>query len=159
VSVLLALPEQLGEGEHGLHTVVAHSFGAAAAVLALEAGLAARGVLLLAPAREPALFIERVRRFLGLPAARAAGMRRRVVELVGRELSFFDAARAATGLRQRCLILHDPADPETPWSGAESIARAWRGSQLTAAEGDGHYQILHSPHTIDRAVGFALSLE
>jgi hypothetical protein len=113
--------------------------------------------VLLAPARSPAPFIERVRRFIGLPAERAAGMERHIVQQVGRELAFFDADRAAAALQLPGLILHDPDDPEIPWADAELIACTWRGSRLVAAEGEGHYRILRSPRIIERVMEFALT--
>ncbi|MBV9880740.1 MAG: alpha/beta fold hydrolase [Gemmatirosa sp.] len=159
VVVLPALVAQLGDdGAAGIHAVVAHSFGAAGVTLALEAGLPARGAVLLAPAQGPAQFLERIRRFIGLPAARHAGMERTLVAAVGRELAYFDAARAAAGLRLPALILHDPADPEVAWRQAESIARAWRGSRLVAVEGDGHYGILRAPHVVRDVVRFVAAL-
>src|SRR5215207_5510189 len=54
-----------------LHAVVAHSFGGTATVLALAAGLSTRGVVLLAPALGPWAFLDRIRRYIGLPEARA----------------------------------------------------------------------------------------
>ncbi|HEX2203392.1 MAG TPA: alpha/beta hydrolase, partial [Longimicrobium sp.] len=69
-----------------LHAMVGHSFGGAAVALALaEAGVEARGAVLLAPAAGPTLFAEHFTAAIGLPAARAAGMMRRVAEIVGRE--------------------------------------------------------------------------
>jgi pimeloyl-ACP methyl ester carboxylesterase len=157
VQVLLSLGPRLGEGGR-LHAVVAHSFGAPAVVLALEAGLAARGAVLLAPPRGPTQFFERVRRFIGLPAARMAGMTRHLTETLGRDLSFFDTVRAAAGLDLPVLILHDPDDREVPWENAEAIAQAWRGSALVAVAGDGHYGILRSQRAIEQVVTFVREL-
>jgi pimeloyl-ACP methyl ester carboxylesterase len=152
--LLPALADQLG----GVHAVIGHSLGGAAATLALEAGLRARGAVLLAPARGPVEFVDRVGRFLGLPPARRAGMERALVAQVGRELAFFDTARAAASLTQPALVLHDPADPEVPWSHGEALARAWVGSELVPAAGDGHYRILTSPAVLARAVAFVAGL-
>ena len=148
--VLPALGEQLG----GVHAVVGHSFGATAATLSLEAGLRANGAVLIAPARGPGHFLERMRRFIGLPDARTAGMERRLVAHVGRELAFYDTSRAAATLSVPALILHDPADDEVPWSHGEALARAWRGSRLASAEGDGHYRILKSARTLEQTIAF-----
>ena len=152
--LLPPLAEQLG----GVHAVIGHSLGGAATTLALEAGLRAHGAVLIAPARGPVEFVDRVRRFLGLPLARRAGMERALVAHVGRELAYFDTARAAASLTQPALVLHDPADPEVPWSHGEALARAWVGSQLVPADGDGHYRILSSPAVVARAVAFVAGL-
>ena len=82
----------------GVHAVVGHSLGAAAVVLALEAGLEADGAVLFAPPLEPSTFIERIQRFIGLPAVLLPGVKRRLAEHVGRDMTFFDSARAAATL-------------------------------------------------------------
>ena len=157
--VLPAVARQITpDTTESLHAIVGHSFGAPAVTLALEAGLSARGAVLLAPARGPALFLNRMRHFIGLPDARAAGLERRLVERVGQELAFFDAARAAAAVDVPVLILHDPADEEVDWTHAEAIARAWQGSTLIAAAGDGHYGILRSTRTAEAVVNFVTAL-
>lgn len=152
--VLPALADQLG----GVHAVVGHSLGGAAVTLAMEAGLRARGAVLLAPARGPSEYVARVRRFLGLPAARTAGIERHLAARVGRELAFFDAARAAASLAPPALVLHDPADDEVPWADGAAIAHAWPRAALVPAAGDGHFRILTSPEVVARTVEFVAGL-
>ena len=148
-----ALP-LMAEKSGGVHAIVGHSLGAAAVVLALEAGLRANGAVLFAPPLEPSTFIERVQRFIGLPAALLPGMKRRVAEHVGRDMSFFDSARAAATLSLPVLIIHDPLDQEVPWSHAEAIARAWPGSVLKSPQDVGHIQILKDPALLLQTVEF-----
>ena len=155
--VLAALSEQLG----GVHAVVGHSLGGAAVTLALEAGLRARGAVLLAPASGPTEYVARVRRFLGLPAARAAGMQRRLESLVGGPLAEFDAARAAATLAPPAppaLVLHDPADDEVPWAHGAAIAGAWPRATLVPVAGEGHFRILAAPEVVARVVDFVAAL-
>jgi pimeloyl-ACP methyl ester carboxylesterase len=154
--VLPAIATQLG----GVHAIVGHSLGGAAVALAVEAGLPTRGAVLLAPARGPMGFVTRMRRSLGLPDARAAGIERRLAAYVGRELAFFDAARAAAATPHAppALVLHDPADDEVPWAHGEAIAHAWPGSTLVPAIGDGHFRILGSPEVVARTVAFVEGL-
>ena len=152
--VLAAIAEQLG----GVHAVVGHSLGGAAVTLALEAGLRARGAVLLAPASGPTEYVARVRRFLGLPAARAAGMQRRLESLVGGALAEFDAVRAAATLAAPALVLHDPADDEVPWAHGAAIAGAWPRATLVPVPGEGHFRILTAPDVVARAVEFIAAL-
>ncbi|MGZ8456798.1 MAG: alpha/beta fold hydrolase [Gemmatirosa sp.] len=154
--VLPALAAQVG----GVHAVVGHSLGGAAVALAVEAGLAARGAVLLAPARGPVDYVPRVRRFLGLPEARAAGIERRLVARIGRDLAFFDAARAAAQVPREtsALVLHDPADDEVPWAHGAAIAGAWPGAALVPAIGEGHFRILASPEVVARTAAFVTML-
>jgi pimeloyl-ACP methyl ester carboxylesterase len=154
--VLPALAAQLG----GVHATVGHSLGGAAVTLALEAGMETRGAVLLAPARGPRRFVTQMRRSLGLPEARAAGIERQLSAYVGRDLAFFDAARAAAQLPDAppALVLHDPADEVVPWTHGAAIADAWPRSTLVPAVGDGHFRILASPEVVARTVEFVEGL-
>ena len=145
LAVLRALPAALGRAE----VVVGPSFGATALVHALADGFPADRAILLAPPLGPRHFVARARRFIGLPAHREEGMIRRLSEIVGRDIAEFDAGRAATRIGIPALILHDPADPEVPWSHAETIARHWKDSRLIARDGVGHYKILNDPGTLE----------
>ena len=150
IAALGAVGEELGP----FHTVVGHSLGAAAVTLALAEAFPADRAVLVAPPSNPMLYLDRIRRFLGLPAHRAEGMIRAVVRHVGREPAELDAARAARSLRLPALILHDPADAEVPWEQGRAIADAWRGSALVARPGAGHTRILRDPDALDEIVEF-----
>lgn len=135
---------------------VGHSFGAAAVTLALDAGLDAGRAVLIAPPLGPAHFMERLRTFIGLPAARTAGMERELVRILGRPIADFDADRVAARLAQPALVLHDPADDDVPFAHGEAIAAAWRESTLVPMPGAGHLRILKAPATIERTLAFLL---
>jgi pimeloyl-ACP methyl ester carboxylesterase len=150
------LPE-MGARFGGLSAVIGHSFGGAAAVLSLDAGLDARRAVLIAPPTGPAYFMEKMRRFIGLHERRAAGMERHLVATVGRAVEEFDADRVAARVTVPALILHDPADGEVPFAHAEAISRAWRGSVLVPIPGEGHNRILKSPAALDRISAFLLA--
>jgi pimeloyl-ACP methyl ester carboxylesterase len=139
--------------------IVGHSFGGSAAVFGVtELGLLVRGAVLIAPAPGPAYYVDRFVRAVGLPAERASGMLRRVVERVGRSVESLDAVAAARAAKVPALILQDPADREVPWQYAEAMADAWRGSRLLPAPSLGHKRILRDPATIGAAIEFARAL-
>jgi pimeloyl-ACP methyl ester carboxylesterase len=139
--------------------IVGHSFGGAAAVLAItELALPVRGAVLFSPAPGPAYYVERFSRTIGLPAERAVGMMRRVVERVGRPVESLDALVAARGVDLPAVIYHDPADREVPFDFAVQMKDAWRGSSLVPAPALGHKRILRDPETVAGAVDFARSL-
>jgi len=139
--------------------IVGHSFGGTAAVFAVtELGLPTRGTVLVSPAPGPAYFADRFVRAVGLPAERATGMLRRVVERVGRSVESLDAVVAARSATVPALILHDPDDREVPWRYAAAMADAWRGSVLVPAPALGHKRILRDPATIAAAVDFVRAL-
>ncbi len=145
-----AIARQLGP----FHAAVGHSFGAAAVTLAIDEGLEVSRAVLIAPPLGPAYFMERMRRFLRVPSARAAGMESELVRIVGRPIADFNADMVAARLAQPALILHDPHDDEVPFAHGAAIAAAWRGSTMVSSTGEGHYRILKSPATIGRALEF-----
>ena len=155
VNVLPRLAEECGE----LHAIVGHSLGAGGVVLALEAGLKAKGAILFAPPLGPGYFIYRLQQFIGLPEERAAGMEQHLADTVGREMGYFDSARAVSSLEMPALIVHDPTDREVPWEHAEAINRNWRGSRLIEARGLGHVRILRSSELLQQAVAFVNELD
>jgi pimeloyl-ACP methyl ester carboxylesterase len=139
--------------------VVGHSFGGAAAVLAItELALPVRGAVLFSPAPGPAYYVERFSRTIGLPADRTAGMMRRVVERVGRPVESLDATVAARSADVPAVIFHDPADREVPFEFSRQMADAWALSRLVPAPALGHKRILRDPETIAAAVDFARAL-
>lgn len=137
-----------------LHAVIAHSLGGAAAALALDGGLVAERVVLLAPAAEPSHFARKLARIAGLSEARTDGMLRKIAARLGGELDAFTVPEIARRLRAPALVLHDPDDREVPWSHGRAIAAAWRGAQLEAVTGVGHRRILRDGRVIELVVAF-----
>lgn len=134
----------------GIAGVVGHSFGATAAILALEEGLRAPRAVIISPGPGPMHYLERIRRFIGLPAERVPGMIRRLVERVGRDIGHFEPTRAARAIEIPALVLHDPADREVPFDHVQAIVGEWRGSRLETREGVGHFRILSDRETGER---------
>lgn len=156
LAIWMKILPRIGAHYGPLSAVVGHSFGGAAAILSLDAGLDARRAVLIAPPTGPAYFLEKLRRFIGLHERRAAGMERHLVAMVGRGIDEFDADRVAVRLTVPGLILHDPEDGEVPFAHAEAISRAWRGSVLVPIPGEGHNRILRSPAALDLISEFLL---
>ena len=73
-----------------LFAIVGHSLGATAATLALARGLRAERMVLIAPAREPGIFVARIAHTLGLAAAERAAL----YELVARDIGRFEVGIA-----------------------------------------------------------------
>ena len=136
--------------------VIGHSLGAAAAVLALRDGLGATKAALLAPVAEPWLFVRRLSDVLDLSEARHAGLVAEIERRAGRGIHQIDGATAARGLTADALILHDPADRQVPFSHAEQLASAWRGSSLLPVVGLGHRRLLTDAGAISRVVAHVL---
>jgi pimeloyl-ACP methyl ester carboxylesterase len=141
----------------GIAGIVGHSYGATALTLALEERMIAPRAVLVSPAPGPMHYLERIRRFIGLPDARVPGMVRRLVKEVGREIAYFESTRAARSLELPALVIHDPDDAEVPWSHVLEVVSAWRGSRLETREGVGHYRILRDEMAAKRAVEFLIA--
>jgi pimeloyl-ACP methyl ester carboxylesterase len=141
-----------------IHAIVAHSFGAPAAVFAMKHGLAVRRLVLLAA---PISLIDAatgVARLIGFPLRVARLMQRRLE----RRLKFrwaetttdrFLAQISARGA-PRTLLIHDRRDREVPFAMAERIAAAVPSARLVATDGLGHVRLLRARRVVDEALNF-----
>ena len=60
----------------------------------------------------------------------------------------------ATRHRPELLVIHDPADRDTPFTDSHRFVENWPDSRLIAAEGVGHHGIVRDEKVIEVAVGF-----
>jgi pimeloyl-ACP methyl ester carboxylesterase len=144
---MAAIQDWAGE----IAAVVGHSFGTAALTFALEEDLRARCAVMISPAPAPSVYLERIARFLRLSPRRLPGMVRSVEAEVGRSISHFDPARAASDFDMPALLLHDPADDEVPYDQVLRLADAWPGATLELVHRVGHYRILRDSDVVERA--------
>lgn len=138
-----------------LHAIIAHSFGAAAVLLAHHRGAvdAARNVMI-AP---NVLVDDAIARF-----ARAVALDEGDVEKLEQTLARVngvtsDALRLEplVGRREAALlIVHDRLDREVPFVHAERLAETWRQAKLHPTEGLGHRRILRDEGVIGQVVEF-----
>ena len=139
-----------------LHALVAHSYGAAAALLAKSRGAveATRNVMI-----APNVLIEdAVRRFarlVGLDDRDREALERRLAVQTGLGLEAV-TLDALVGVRASdLLVIHDRDDREVPFQHGERLAAAWPGARLTATDGLGHRRILRDATVLAAAVEFA----
>lgn len=137
-----------------LHAVVAHSFGGAAATLAMSEGLPARSLVLVAPVAHPLSYVDATARALGLSPARRDGMVERLRRIAGGDLSRIDVLAAAARLGVPGLVIHDRSDTVVPWSNGREIAAAWGGARFVSTDGLGHRKVLRSPEVMTEIAGF-----
>ena len=135
--------------------VIAHSVGGAAAVLAMDRGLRAERVVLIAPPVDLESYSRRFARFIGLPERLRWTMQERFEHRLQLPWQALDprptAARAGD---TAALIIHDRGDREVPFEAGMSLADAWPGSQRLVTSHLGHRRIIRSPVVIDAALGF-----
>ena len=149
---------RLGRRVGPVHAVIAHSFGAAATVIALAEGLGAERAVLIAPPVDLLRYARDYCRGLGLsPSSEAAFLDLLDAAVGGRET--FDILKLAKRMTARMLALHDPADREVPIEASRALVQAWPGARLQAIPGAGHTRALRNPDVIARAVGFITDRE
>lgn len=152
---LSAAVDRFGEA----HAVIAHSFGAAAVVLAILDGLPVERLAVVAPVSDPMGFSyefakalgfgERIRsRFLGI-----------LEERVGVSMDKFDIpvrlrAEDLTGLPP-LLVVHDIGDREVPVAHGDRLAELWPGAELDTWTSLGHFRILTDPDVVRKVVAFS----
>jgi pimeloyl-ACP methyl ester carboxylesterase len=138
----------------GVEAIVAHSMGGAATSLAMARGVAARRVVFLAPAADPAGYSERFAGMIGLTPSVLARMKQNIERRFGQKWEEFDVLAAARTMTAPLLVFHDREDRDVPWSDGAAIAAAWPGAELVSTVGLGHRRIVQDPQVIARAVGF-----
>jgi pimeloyl-ACP methyl ester carboxylesterase len=138
----------------GVEAIVAHSMGGAATTLAMARGVAARRVVFLAPAADPAGYSERFAGLIGLTPSVLARMKQNIERRFGQRWEEFDVLAAARTMTPPLLVFHDREDRDVPWSDGAAIAAAWPGAELVSTMGLGHRRIVQDPQVVARAVGF-----
>lgn len=134
--------------------LIAHSFGAAAATLAMAEGLAVERALFLAPATDPDQYSGRFTNMLRISQPVRESMKRRLERRYGVRWSSFSLVERAAVMRVPLLVFHDRGDSKIPFRLGAAIARAWPGAELIATDRLGHHKILRDATLISRAVSF-----
>jgi pimeloyl-ACP methyl ester carboxylesterase len=144
----------LGERVGPLAGAIGHSAGCPSTAMALERGLRARRVALIAT---PQRYERFVRWFAGeegieVDALIAAFGAR------GIDVTEFDLPATASRLDVAALVVHSADDRTCELRGARNVAAAWRGSEFLEVDGLGHSRILRDPGVVERVVEFVTAL-
>lgn len=134
--------------------VIAHSMGGASTLLALARGLSLSRVVVLAAPSNAEKIWNAYAAGLRLPAAVAAGARRRLEARVGTPFDALGVAHIAPRVPAPVLVIHDREDDEVPWEAGAEIARGLPDASLETTRGLGHRRILRDAGVVARAVGF-----
>jgi len=143
--------QQLGQP----HAMIAHSMGLPATVLAMRRHgfMPGRVIGLGAPDALPRNVAFQGKR-LGMSQRAISLTIDAVSDAFGEPATNLDITRDAPHLSTPALILHGDNDYIAPPEGAERIAQAWPGAQLTTFEGIGHRGILRDERVVERVLGF-----
>ena len=152
-SAILTLVGRLGQPA----SVIAHSFGAIPAVLAMQEGLNPASSVFLAPMTSFRFAMDSFAAQLELSAA----LKRRTAEHFENR---FGISRAGMELSQRAatqsvplLVVHDNEDSRVPIRLGRALAEAWPGAEMLATRGLGHVRVLSDARVVDRVLAFTRS--
>lgn len=138
-----------------VHGLVAHSFGAAAVLLAhARHGLdIARNVMV-----SPNVLVEesvaRFARAVALDDDERRAFEQQLAAHSGVALESLRLDRLAGARTAGLLVVHDRDDREVPYGHGTQLAATWPNAQLHTTDGLGHRRILREPDVIERSSAF-----
>jgi pimeloyl-ACP methyl ester carboxylesterase len=146
-----------------VHAVVAHSYGAAAWLLARARAASGRVAL---PAGWPehtvaiapnAIVEDAIARFaatIGLDEPERRAFERHLATSAGLGLPDLSLDKLVAGPPGELLVVHDCGDREVPFVHAERLAAAWPAADVLVTQGLGHRRVLRDPEVIRQVVAF-----
>jgi pimeloyl-ACP methyl ester carboxylesterase len=141
------------------HAVIAHSFGAAAAVLAVLDGLTVGRLIVVAPVSDPIGFSYEFAKMLGFGERIRTGFLKVLEKRVGVSMDKFDIPSRMTSLDVTALppllIIHDLGDREVPIAHADRLTALWPGAELDTWTSLGHFRILTDPDVVRKVTAFS----
>lgn len=138
-----------------VHAIIAHSFGAAAVLLAHARGniSAARNVMI-----SPNVLIDdAVRRFahlVGLDDRDRAALEQRLADQTGVGIADLALPNLVGRREDALLVIHDRNDREVSFEHGARLAATWPKAQLRETDGLGHRKILRDPDVLAATVDF-----
>ncbi len=142
--------------EVGATAVVAHSFGTAASLVAIDRhGIRPERLATLAPATDMAGLRQRYAQMTGF----SPGVVERMAGLLSRRIGFaweqIEGAALAPRIAAEVLVIHDRDDRMIPAAEAAALARSLPDARLRRTRGLGHYALLDDPEVVAEVVDFA----
>lgn len=134
--------------------VAGHSLGAAATLLALEFGLAAERVIMIASPAEVERMIALFAKGMGLNADVKKRMQKRLENRLSVEVDTLNLKQMATRRKEKALFIHDLDDREVNWGSGERLSKSWPGARLLSTKGWGHVRVLSAPEVLSAAQHF-----
>jgi pimeloyl-ACP methyl ester carboxylesterase len=138
----------------GLHGIVAHSLGAAAAAFGLARGLHIERAVFIGPPAGPADWTRMFAERLDIPPRVMDLMRARTERRLGVLWTDLDVIATAARQTTPLLVVHDEDDREVPVGDGRAIARTWPGATFLGTKGLGHRRILRDESIVAAAATF-----
>ncbi|GAA1952241.1 alpha/beta hydrolase [Catenulispora subtropica] len=141
------------------HAVIAHSFGAAAVVLAVLDGLPAGRVAVIAPMSDPIGFSYEFAKMLGFGERIRTRFLKVLEQRVGASMDVYDIPKRMRVVDPATLppllIVHDLGDRQVPVSSGERLQAMWPGAEFDPWTSLGHFRILIDPDVVGKIVAFS----
>jgi pimeloyl-ACP methyl ester carboxylesterase len=138
----------------GVKGIVAHSFGAAGATVAMRDPLPVERFVYLAPAEDFAHYPRVFSGWLGLAPDLGDRMRHTVERRIGITMAELRGQRLAPRMRAPLLVIHDEDDTDVPSQDGQAYAETWPDSKLMITRGLGHRRILREPEVLRAVASF-----
>ncbi len=159
VPEVAAVIERMSQDAGPLTALVAHSFGALGATLALRQGVPAARFAALAPVSDPEHLLETFSRQLDLHPRLTSAVRRRVERSLRREDHTWLSLAVDRGPLDPeipVLVVHDEEDHMVPLAHGQRMLAAHAGAgELLVTRGLDHQRMLTAPEVIQAVVDFA----
>lgn len=147
---LLQAAEALGP----VHALIGHSLGGAAAAIALEFGLDARRLVLLAAPSRPSRMISAFADRVGLPPRARQALDRRFDAHAGRPVARLDTVALSPPAGVDVLVVHDRDDEVIPVDEARRLEAAWPSAGFLYTQGLGHRNVLADASVVRAVTAF-----
>lgn len=137
-----------------VYAIVGHSFGAAAAAIALRKGVQAQCAVLISCPFSLRHVVGGFARVVGLPSRSHEKMyplMQRLHRCAEDQLSF---ENIGPDLRAPCLLIHDVTDQYIPFKDGEMVRDTIEGAELVRTKGLGHMRILQDEGVVERVSRF-----
>lgn len=153
--LLQAAARELG----GVHAVIGHSFGGAAAGIAVEEGLAARRLVVIGSPTRVSAMMAQFGGEMGLPGPAQRRLARLFEAHARRPLHELDLVALGATVASRALVVHDEDDDVIPVAQARDLERLWPSARRLYTRGLGHREVLAEPAVVEAVCTFVDSPE
>ncbi|WP_161554273.1 alpha/beta fold hydrolase [Stenotrophobium rhamnosiphilum] len=134
--------------------VIAHSFGAGAALYAYANGLQVPACVQLAGPSTLTSIMRHLSSLVSLNEQSIAHLRTMLNEHAGVPIEVMDIDALQSGRAHPALLIHDPEDRVVPASNSYELLAAWPDASFLRVAGLGHKRILSDVFVVSSAVGF-----
>jgi hypothetical protein len=156
---LVAIQQQIG----AINSVIAHSLGSMAAVLATHRGLKPGCMVLLAPHLDVATMVNSYAETMNISPGLASMLREKAISHIQKIFKIENAWDLLTprmlleGQYINGMLMFDSEDEEISQAHFNEIESVWQPQEVLKTSGLGHFRIFKDHQLIDRVVGFLQS--